>query len=189
MLPLAALGIAAGTAWLVEHLPRRAALVVGVLVVALPTVLAVQYSVATRDDQLVLQRALLKEILAEDPGARIWSIEAPQYLVLDHQKAVTRYQLFAQGLRRNIDHTWPGGIKAFVDWNLAQQPDLIAMNGDEMKIGHWRHRVEADYVQVGHGPGAYFFARRCLGPDVITAMRQADARIHTRFGCPCPAGG
>ncbi|MFZ2014744.1 MAG: hypothetical protein WAV00_13050 [Nocardioides sp.] len=188
VLPLAALGIGAGTTWLLQHLPQRAAPVVGVLAVALPTVLAVQYSAATRDDQLVQQQALLKEILAEDPGARIWSIEAPQYLVLDRQKAVTRYQLFAQGLRRNIDHTWPGGIKAFVAWNLAQQPDLIALNSDEMKIGHWRHRVEADYIQVGHGPGAYFFARRSLGPDVITAMRRANARIFTRFGCPCPAG-
>jgi len=187
VLPLAALGIGAGTAWLLQHLPHRAALVVGVLAVALPTALAVQYSVATRDDQLLLQRALLKEILAEDPGARIWSIESPQYLVLDHQKSATPYQLFAQGLRKNIDHTWPGGIKAFVAWNLAQQPDLIAMNGDEMKIGHWRHRVEADYVEVGHGPGAYFFARRSLGPDVIEAMKRADARIHTRFGCPCPS--
>jgi len=135
-------------------------------------VLALHFSLVDRDRTLVEQRAVVDQVLAHVPDARIWSIESPQSLVLAQRENPTRYQLFAQGLRRDLDDSWPGGIQGFVAWNLARQPDLIAVNGEEMRVGHWRSRIEPDYVLVAHGRGSYWFVRRSVGPDVIAAIRQ-----------------
>jgi hypothetical protein len=102
--------------------------------------------------------------------------------VLAKRANPTRYQLFAQGLRRDVDASWPGGIRGFVAWNLAQQPDLIALNGEEMRVGHWRSRIEPDYVLVAHGRGSYWFARRSLGPEVLAAIRQDSRGVGATTG-------
>ncbi len=176
VLPLAALGIGAGTAWLRPRLPAVASRAVGVAIVVLPTVLALHYSVTARDRTLVEQRAVTQAVLAHVPDARIWSIESPQSLVLAQRENPTRYQLFAQGLRRDVDASWPGGMQGFVAWNLARQPDLVAVNGEELRVGHWRSRIEPDYVPVAHGRGSYWFARRSLGPAVIAGIRRDAAQ-------------
>ena len=177
VLPLAALGIGAGTAWLLDRLPRQAARVVAVAVVVLPTALAVHFSVTARDHTLVEQRAVVDVLMADVPHARIWSIESPQSLVLARTVNPTRFQLLAQGLRRDVADRWAGGMPGFVAWNLAQHPDLVAVNGAELRVGHWRSRIEPDYVPVAHSRGSYWFARRSLGPQVIDALRRDVAQV------------
>ena len=176
LLPLAALGIGAAIAELELRLPRRAALAVAVPVVVIPVVLAAHYSVTARDHQLAGQQAATKALLAQVPNARIWSLDAPQYLVLAERANPTRYQLLSGGLGADIDARWPGGMDAFVSWNLAQQPDLIAVNGHELAVGHWTSRLKPDYVRVGYSAGAFWFARTSLGKDVLRALR-ADAAL------------
>ena len=176
VLPMAALGIGAGTAWLLGRLPRDAARIVAVAVVVLPTALAVHYSVTARDHTLVEQQAVVDDLMADVPDARIWSIESPQSLVLAQKVNPTPYQLLAQGLRRDVADRWAGGMPGFVAWNLAQHPDLVAVNGAELRVGHWRSRIEPDYVLVAHSRGSYWFARRSLGPDVLDAIRHDVAQ-------------
>ncbi len=171
LLPLAALGIGAGLAELGLRVPRRAALAVAALAVVLPTALAVHYSLTVHDNRLVAQQEATKALLARVPNARIWSIDAPQYLVLAKRANPTRYQLFSGGLGAEIDDTWPGGLDAFVAWNRARQPDLVAVNGLELAVGHWTSRLRPDYVRVGYSPGAFWFARASLGPQVLRALR------------------
>ena len=171
VLPLAALGIGAGIAELELRAPRRIAIAVAAVAVLLPTALAVHYSVTVHDNRLVDQQEATKALLAQVPNARIWSIDAPQYLVLAQEANPTRYQLLSGGLGANIDDTWPGGLDAFVAWNRARQPDLVAVNGLELAVGHWTSRLKPDYVRVGYSPGAFWFARSSLGPEVLRTLR------------------
>lgn len=181
-LPLAALGIGAGIAQLEQRLPGPVTLAAGVLTVVLPTASAVQYAATVHDHQLVMQREVTRTVLAHVPGARIWSIDAPQYLVLAERTNPTRYQLLSEGLQYHVDDTWPGGMDAFVTWNLAQQPELLVVNGLELREGHWRDRVQPEYVRVGRAPGVFWFARSSLGTRVIHAIQRDLAAIHARSG-------
>ena len=180
LLPLAALGIAAGIAELELRASRRTALVVASLAVVLPTLLAVHYSVTVHDTRLQHQRAAMTAMLAEVPGAHLWSLGTPEYLVLAKQANPTRYQLLQGGLDRHLADTWPGGRDAFVAWNLARQPDLIPVSALEMEFGQWKPVLEPDYVKVGVTPGAVWFARRSLGPDVIQAIRHETTALNAR---------
>lgn len=182
LLPLAALGLGGGFAELERRVPRNAARVVGVLAVVLPTVLAVHYSLVSRGGQLPLQRAVADEVVSHLPDTRVWSIESPQYLVLAGLTNPTRYQVFSDGLQDYVDDTWPGGIDAFAAWNLARHPDLIVVNQHRLQDQSWRSRIGPDYVRVATSPGAAWFVRRSVGPEVIDAIRQGDARVHDRLG-------
>jgi hypothetical protein len=64
--------------------------------------------------------------------------------------------------------------------NLARKPDLVPASALEMEFGRWKPVLEPDYVKVGVTPGAVWFARRSLGPDVIQALRQANTALSAR---------
>jgi hypothetical protein len=182
LLSLAALGLGAGFAELDRRLPRRAVLVVAGLAVVVPTALAVHFSAAPRGGQLPLQRAVASEVLSHVPNARVWSIEAPEYLVLADRTNPTRYQMFSAGLDDYVDRTWPGGTDAFVAWNLARDPDVIVVNPPRLQDQPWRARIGPGYVKVASVPGGAWFVRRSVGPAVIAAIRAGDARVHERLG-------
>jgi hypothetical protein len=182
LLPLAALGLGGGFAELERRVPQGAARVAGALAVVLPTALAVHYSSVTRGGQLPLQQAVAQDVVSHLPHARVWSIESPQYLVLGGLTNPTRYQVFSDGLQDYVDDTWPGGIDAFAHWNLARRPDLIVVNRHRLQDQAWRDRIGPDYVPVATSPGAVWFVRRSVGPDVIAAIRAGDARVHDRLG-------
>ncbi len=182
VLPLAALGVGGGFAELERRVPHTVARVVGVALVVLPTALAVHYSLTSRGGQLPLQRAVAREVVSHLPNSRVWSIESPQYLLLAGRSNPTRYQVFSAGLQDYVDDTWPGGIDAFTAWNLARHPDLIVVNQHRLLDQPWRARMGPDYVRVATAPGADWFVRRSVGPAVIAAIRQGDARVHQRFG-------
>jgi hypothetical protein len=182
LLPLAALGVAAGIAELEHRVPRPVALIAATLAVVLPTGLAVHYSTTVHDDRLQVQEAMTEVLLAHLPDARIWSIASPEYLVLAQRPNPTPYQLLSDGQSENIDDSWPGGLTAWVDWNLAQHPDLVAVNGLELTLGDWRTRLEPGYVQVGSAPGVFWFARVSLGRDELQAIRLDGRAVRAALG-------
>jgi hypothetical protein len=181
-LPLAAIGIGAGLAELGRRVSPRVVAVVGALAVVLPTIVAFQFAISTRNNDLTEQRATTRNVISHLPNATIWSIEAPEYLVLADRANPTRYQLFSEGLQYHLDDTWPGGLDGFVRWNLDRKPELIALSLDEMKDGHWRSRIGSDYVEVARSPAIMWLANRSVGHEVIHSIRSADRRLHERFG-------
>jgi hypothetical protein len=76
-----------------------------------------------------------------------------------------------------VQDVWPGGLDGFVRWNLARQPDLIAINPDELRDGDWAARFGSAYAFVGRAPGVVWFARRSLGTEVIAAIRSAAKSV------------
>ncbi len=172
LLPFAAVGVGGAFALLVEHLPRRPAIAVTVVLSLAATALAVHYSLTTRDDTLDAQRASVAAVLEELPeGARITSIEAPQPLVLTGRTNPTRYQMFRGGLQDYLEDTWPGGRDAFARELVADAPDLIAV-GETVSL-RWRRAIMPDYVFIGRAPEWEWYARASLGPDTIAALRRA----------------
>ena len=171
LLPLAALGVGAAIAEVGHRVPRPVALVAAALAVVVPTGLAVHYSTTVRDNRLQVQEAMTDVLLKDLPGARIWSVSAPQFLVLAQRSNPTSYQLLSDGQTDLIDDAWPGGLDGWVQWNLAQQPDLVAVNGLELKLGDWKSRLGPGYVQVGSAPGVFWFARASYGPETLQAIR------------------
>jgi hypothetical protein len=181
VLPLAALGIGAGIAELDGRLPPRGVLAVAAVAVVVPTALAVHYSVTVHDTQLQAQRRVTNEVLAQVPQARIWSIGAPQYLVLARRANPTRYQLLRSGLGRQLRATWPGGMHGFVLWNRARHPDLVVVSDQEMHRGHWISILGRGFVRVGHSPGAFWFGRSTLGPDLLRSIRRHTRAINASY--------
>jgi hypothetical protein len=182
MLPLAAVGIASLVPVLSRHAPRRTTLVVVGAVLAVTTGIAVQWSVATRSDTLVQQRAAVDEVVRLlPPDAAIASIEAPQPLVLTRRANWSRHQMFRGGLEDYVDDTWPGGRAGFARDLVAQEPDLVAVGSTT--YWPWRAALESSYVCVGTAPGWLWYAPADLDPDRLTALREAALLAESG---PCP---
>ncbi len=62
------------------------------------------------------------------PDARVFSVRAPQSLVLTHQRQGSRFQLFAHGMTRYINDTYPGGIRGYGRWVARHAPTVIALH-------------------------------------------------------------
>jgi hypothetical protein len=118
-------------------------------------------------------RAALRQV----PGATIWSIEAPEVLVLADRTNPTRYQMFSAGLRDHVDDVWPGGMDGFVAWNLARHPDYVVIDAAQVANGDWRPILKDQYVQVARDPRAVWFARRSLGPRIIHALQSSPEGV------------
>jgi hypothetical protein len=172
VLPFAAVGVGAVHALVERRLRGRAATVVATGYAAVAVVLAVTFSLSTRDDTLDVQRRDVEAVLAQLPGdATITSIEAPQPLVLTGRTNPTRYQMFRSGLQDYMEDTWPGGLDGFKRDLVARQPDLIAVG--ETVSHRWRASIQPDYVYVGSAPEWGWYARTSLGEAKIAALRGA----------------
>jgi hypothetical protein len=172
VLPFAALGLGAAYAVAVHRLaPRPQAVVAGALAVT-AVVLAVSYSLETRDDGLDEQREATDAVLATlTDDATITSIEAPQPLVLTRRTNPTRYQMFRSGLQDYMDDTWPGGLVGFQRDLVADGQDLVAVG--ETVSRRWRESLQPDYVYVGSAPMWDWYARASLGSQKIAELRDA----------------
>lgn len=172
VLPFAAVGLGAGFAVATHWLGRgRRDAVAGVLAAA-AVVIALTYSLSTRDDSLQDQREATDAVLATlPPGATITSIEAPQPLVLTGRTNPTRYQMFRSGLQDYMEDTWPGGLDGFKRDLVADGPDLVAVG--ETVSQRWRASIQPDYVYVGSAPLWDWYARASLGDETIAELRAA----------------
>lgn len=171
MLPMAALGLG-GAADLVlrRSSARTGAVLVGV-VVALAVTSALASTLRERPDHLDKQRASVAAARSELPGATIASIEAPQALVLAHQRNPSRHQMFSAGLSDYIDDTWPGGLDGYRDWLVRRErPELVAVGSMERR---WIRRLRPDYTVVGEAPTWTWMARTSLGEEALAGLRAA----------------
>jgi hypothetical protein len=171
-LPFAAVGLAAAFSELEHRVTRRVFLMSAATLVVASTVLAARFSITDRPDTLLEQRAVVQSALRQVPDATMWSIEAPQTLLLAERTNPTRYQMFTGGLADHVDAVWPGGLDGFVTWNLARRPDYITVGKEQLRSGHWRPRIGDEYVVVARDPQAVWFARRSLGPRILAALRR-----------------
>ena len=172
VLPFAAVGLGAGFAVATHGLARRGRDVVAGVLAAAAVVIALTYSLSTRDDSLQDQREATEAVLATLPAdATITSIEAPQPLVLTGRTNPTRYQMFRSGLQDYMEDTWPGGLDGFKRDLVADGPDLVAVG--ETVSRRWRASIQPDYVYVGSAPLWDWYARASLGDEAIAELRAA----------------
>lgn len=172
VLPFSAIGIGAIFGVVEWRLSRRTAGAAASVLAVVAVVLALVYSISTRNDELDTQQHDTDAVMAQLPkDATITSIEAPQPLVLTGKTNPTRYQMFRGGLQDFMNDKWPGGLAAFQRRLVAQKPDLIAVG--ETVSHRWRATIEPEYVYVGSAPVWGWYARASLGPAKIAALRKA----------------
>lgn len=131
------------------------------------------FSVEDRDYRLGRQRGSVEAVIEHlPPDASFLSISAPQALVLSGKTNPTRHQVFATGLGRYIDDTWPDGLEGFGEWIGREQPTMITVAGG---LRPWMTAtIEADYRRVGRAPGWTWYAHQSLGPDVLADLWRAS---------------
>lgn len=172
LLPFAALGVGGLVAELVSRTSARVAVAATTAWVLVAVAVAVSFSVTQRDHRLVEQRASVAAVLARLPDEpSILSINAPQALVLSGQTNPVRHQMFAGGLDRYVDDTWPGGLEAFGDWIGREQPTLLTIAGEPRP---WvADTVGTEYRRVGRVPGWVWYVHRSVGRDAVSTLRRA----------------
>jgi hypothetical protein len=172
LLPLAAVGVGGLFALVVRRMSTPAAFAVASVLSVAATVLAVHYSVTTRDHTLEAQRKAVDSVLKQlPPGASITSIQAPQPLVLTERTNPTRWQMFSAGLQFYLEDTWPGGRDAFRRELVDEHPDLISVGDTVSK--RWRREIAPAYVYVGSAPEWGWYARTSLGKAKLDDLRRA----------------
>lgn len=178
MLPASALGIGGLTVLVGRRIPGRGAVALTVAWAVAATAMSVSYSIGSRDDTLIEQRADVEAVLAALPAkARILSVEAPEPLVLAHQRNYSRLQLFGNGLIDYVDETWPGGSPGYGQWVVDREAALIAYGG-RLPLPKWLGpAMSGSYVRVGSSPGWGWYARRTLGRESLDKLR---AVLHDR---------
>jgi len=175
VLPFAALGVAGAVVLLAARLPRRLASGVAAGVICVGLVVAGVESVATRNDELLLERADVNAVLATQPAdATIFALEAPEVLAISGRRNIWPWQLFDRRMQSYLDHTRPGGLAGLANQLAAQRPTFVVI-GDRY-IGSWQQAVvQRDYVRVGHGPAWTWYLSRATGPAALARARADEA--------------
>ena len=192
ILPFAALGIGAAMAALAQRVsPRVGVAAVAALSVACAAT-AVGYAVSSRTHWLDRQRLSTDRVLRVIPEATIFSVNAPQPLVLSGQRQGTRYHAFGNGMSAYIADTFPGGLRGYAQWIEQNQPTLIALGRKRWDLGSpaalsdvpsWlAPGLRRTYQEVGGAIGWTWYARRDLGADKLRELGQAieGARVKDR---------
>jgi hypothetical protein len=172
MLPPAAIGIGGAAAALAERVPLRAALWATTAWTVAAAGIGATYAVTTRSDTLDDQRASVQAVLARlPPDAQILSVNAPQPLVLAHQRNPSRLQLFGNGLVGYVDATWPGGSDGYGRWVGRQAPTLIAL-GNGGVVPDWLDpTLDKRYDRVGTTIGWDWYVRSDVGAPTRRELR------------------
>ncbi len=180
LLPFGAVGAGAVIWVLARHRSRQTVLVVAGTVTAVLTAGALVASLHEDTGQLVVQQRSVDAVLSVLPSdATVVSVEAPEPLVLSGRRNPTRYQMFAAGLGRYVDDTWPGGIQGLFQSIPDSNAELVAV-GDR-PLSSVGPLLEQEYEAVGRAPGWTWFARRSLGEQVLAELRSAARRaVHAR---------
>jgi hypothetical protein len=177
VLPASVLGIGGLYVLLARRVPGRSAVAVLVAWAAVATGLSIVSALANRNHELDDQRADVAAVMAIlPPDARIASVEAPQPLVLTHQRNVSRFQLFGNGLEGYVEDTWPGGAAGYGRWLVDQRPTVIAV-GQQSGMPDWLPPAMAgSYVDVGASDGWEWWVRGDLGAPVLDDLRSVLGR-------------
>ena len=171
--PFAAVGVGSLVQLVVDRAPGKVALASTLAVAATCTAIGVGYSVGKHDDRLVQQRAATATVMEVLPDARVYSVRAPQALVLTHQRQGSRFQLFAHGMYQYLNDTYPGGIRGYRLWVVRHAPTVIALRDAEP---WWLEpTIRSSYVKVGRAPGWTWFVRRDVGEEALRDLDEALA--------------
>ena len=174
LLPFAALGVGGLAGLLAELLPARAALTATLAWALLAAAMSLTYSVGARDHTLAEQRGSVDTLRGLLPqGARIMSVGAPQPLVLAHERNLSRFQLFDNGLVGYLDDTWPGGKRGYGRWIVDDQHPTVIAVGHGKVPGWLAAELPVSYVRVGRAPGWAWYVRRDVGTGTVDALRRA----------------
>lgn len=150
VLPVAAVGIGGIVAPLVRRLPARSVMAAAVAWCLVATGASVATALGNRSGGLDEQRADVEMIMSMLPtDADIFSVKAPQALVLAHQRNASRIQLFGNGLIFYVDATWPGGIEGYARWISRRSPTVIALGSTKAETSWLSDVLEQDYQKVG----------------------------------------
>lgn len=175
LFPFAAVGVGSLVQLVVDRAPGRVALASTLAVAAACTAIAVGFSVGERDDRLVEQRRATATVMQVLPDARIFSVRAPQPLILTQQRQGSRFQLFAHGMTRYLNDTFPGGLRGYRLWVAQHAPTVIALRDSAPR---WlAPTLGSSYVKVGKAPGWAWYVRRDVGAQ---ALRDLDEALEAR---------
>jgi hypothetical protein len=171
LLPFAALGIGSLVHAVAQRIPPRVALVGVVVLSAACTATALAHALGTRNDRLDRQREAVERVMRVVPHARFYSVEAPHVLVFTHQRQVSRFQTFGNGMGDYIDDTYPGGLRGYGRWIGRSGPTVIAVG---MDVPSWLDPVlRHSYKNLGRAPGWEWYVRRDVGPDTLRELDEA----------------
>jgi hypothetical protein len=169
----AAIGVGSLVHVVVDRTPGKVALASTLAVATACTVIAVAFSVGKHDDRLAEQRRSTDAVMQVLPDARVLSVRAPQSLVLTHQRQGSRFHLFAHGMTRYINDTYPGGIRGYGLWVARQAPTVIALHDSAPR---WLEpTIQSSYVEAGEAPGWTWFVRRDVGAEALRDLDEALA--------------
>ena len=170
--PASVLGIGGLYLLLARRVATRSATAVLVAWTVLTVAMSVVAAVEDRSNALDDQRAEVADVMAIlPPGARIASVEAPQPLVLTHQRNLSRFQLFGNGLEGYVEDTWPGGIDGYARWLVAHRPTVIAV-GTQSGMPDWLPpAMGGEYVDVGGGSNWHWWVRTDVGASVLDRLK------------------
>ena len=182
LLPFAALGVTGTVVPAMGRLPRRAAVAGVAAVAALGVVAAGVESVATRNDDLVLQRADVAAVLGTEPGdATVVDLSAPQVLALSGRRSPTPYQLMTRTQERYLAATYPGGMTGFLRTLEDARPTFVAV-GVSAHASWADAWLRTDYWRVGGNDGWRWYLARSAGADAQFRARVAHDEVMATDG-------
>ncbi len=182
LLPFAALGVAGTVLLVLDRLPRRAAVAGAAAVVAIGVVAAGVESVATRNDDLVLQRADVEAVLATQPSdATVASLSAPQVLALSGRRNPTPYQIMSKTQQRYLEATYPGGMAGLLQTLEDAHPTFVVV-GVSAHAGWAADWLRTDYRRVGGNDGWRWYLARSAGADAQFRARVAHDEVMAAYG-------
>lgn len=175
LVPLAALGLAGLAAWLGELLPRTAATALVAAWVVVVAALGLDWSLNEGSRLLPKQQRESDAVFAALPAdATLFSVEAPQPLVLTGRTNLTQHQMFRAGLIFYVDASWPGGLAGYAADVSAAEPTVIAI-GRYARFAWVRPILGSDYTAIGTSPGWTWYVRDDQPPGVLEELRAAVA--------------
>jgi hypothetical protein len=181
VLPFAALGVAGTAVLVLSRTPRRVALIAAAAVVSVGVAAAGIQSVATRNDDLLLQRADVAAVLGTQPDdATVVSLDAPQVLALSGRVSPSPYQIMTKTQLRYLDATYPGGVPGFLRSLVDADPTFVAV-GVSARAGWAREWLHTDYWVVGGNDHWQWYLNRSAGRAALLRAQIAHEDVMTAY--------
>jgi hypothetical protein len=183
VLPFAAIGIGAAMAAIADRVSARVAVAAVVALSTACAATALAYSASSRTDWLDGQREATATVLRVMPDATLFSVNAPQPLVLSGQRQGTRFHAFGNGMAGYIAKTFPGGLRGYARWIEQNRPTIIALGKKRWglrspaavnDVPSWlAPGLKRSYQKVGGALGWTWYADRDLGADQLRELSEA----------------
>lgn len=161
ILPLAAVAIGGGVCRLVgdQESRRRPAIITVAAWVVVAVAITLHLTWTSRTTVLATERTAAESVFADLPeDASVFVFNAPQPLALTGRESISRFVLFAEGMKDYVAAQWPGGFGDYVDHVREARPDVVVATSRGL-VGSLRP-LARDYIEVGAGEGWRAFVIR-----------------------------